>query len=56
MADAPERPMNWHRVFGLLLTDFFTGTPFVVELEKDLSIQKAATRRRHCPQGEGDVT
>jgi hypothetical protein len=29
--------MNWHRLFGLLLTDFFTDSPFVVELEKDLS-------------------
>ena len=32
--------MNWHRLFGLVLTDFFTDSPFVVELEKDLSIQK----------------
>jgi hypothetical protein len=32
--------MDWHRLFGLLLTDFFTGSPFVVELEKDLSIKK----------------
>jgi hypothetical protein len=28
--------MDWHRLFGLLLTDFFTGSPFVVEMEKDL--------------------
>lgn len=32
--------MDWHRLFGLLLTDFFTGSPFVVELEKDLSVQQ----------------
>jgi hypothetical protein len=32
--------MNWHRLFGLLLTDFFTGSPFVVELELDLSKKK----------------
>ena len=32
--------INWHRLFGLLLTDFFTGSPYVVELEKDLSIKK----------------
>src|SRR5438046_4987879 len=32
--------MNWHRLFGLLLSDFFAGSPFVVELEKDLSIKK----------------
>src|SRR5260370_25716297 len=30
---------NWHRLFGLLLADFFTGSPFVVELEKDLSLR-----------------
>ena len=32
--------MNWHRLFGLLLTDFFAGSPFDVELEKDLSAKK----------------
>ncbi|MFL5241404.1 MAG: hypothetical protein ACJ8FY_04795 [Gemmataceae bacterium] len=32
--------MNWHRLFGLLLTDYFTGSPFIVELEKDLSMKK----------------
>jgi hypothetical protein len=32
--------MNWHRLFGLLLTDFFAGSPFHVELEKDLSVKK----------------
>src|SRR5438094_6478259 len=32
--------MDYHRLFGLLLTDFFTGSPFVVELEKDLSIKQ----------------
>jgi hypothetical protein len=38
---APEQQlMNWHRLFGLLLTDFFTGSPFIVELEKDLSLRK----------------
>ena len=32
--------MDWHRLFGLLLTDYFTGSPFVVELEKDLSLKQ----------------
>jgi hypothetical protein len=32
--------MDWHRLFGLVLTDFFTGSPFAVELEKDLSRKK----------------
>jgi len=31
---------DWHRLFGLFLTDFFTNLPFEVELEKDLSIKK----------------
>jgi len=39
-----ELPMpyrtNWHRLFGLMLADFFTGSPYSVELEKDLSIKK----------------
>jgi hypothetical protein len=31
---------DWHRLFGLILTDFFAGSPFRVELEKDLSLKK----------------
>jgi hypothetical protein len=32
--------INWHRLFGIFLTDYFTDTPYVVELEKDLSLQQ----------------
>ena len=32
--------MDWRRGFGLLLTDFFAGSPYVVEMEKDLSLRK----------------
>ena len=32
--------MDWHRMFGLMLTDFFTGSPFAVEMEKDLSLRQ----------------
>lgn len=32
--------ISWHRLFGLFLTDFFDGSPFDVELEKDLSLQQ----------------
>src|SRR5436190_258606 len=35
-----DERINWHRMFGLLLSDFFTGTSYVVEMEKDLSIMK----------------
>ena len=36
----PNEPLNWHRFFGLILMDFFTDSPFIVELEKDLSVKK----------------
>ncbi len=32
--------IDWHRLFGLTLTDFFTGTSYTVELEKDLSLRQ----------------
>jgi hypothetical protein len=31
---------DWHRLFGLLLTDFFSGSPFRVDVERDLSEQQ----------------
>jgi hypothetical protein len=40
MAVEKEALRDWHRLFGLLLTDFFTGSPFVVEVESDLSVQQ----------------
>jgi hypothetical protein len=32
-----EALRDWHRPFGLQLTDFFTDSPFDVEIERDLS-------------------
>ncbi|MDM8535879.1 hypothetical protein QUF70_03925 [Desulfobacterales bacterium HSG17] len=32
--------IQWHRLFGIALTDFFSGTAYKVELEKDLSIKQ----------------
>ena len=29
--------INWHRLFGLTLCDYFTGTRYAVEMEKDLA-------------------
>jgi len=57
---------DWHRLFGLLLTDFFTGSPFAVEVEHDLSEQQqfldvAIVRRRRgrfvgrLPDGMDDL-
>jgi len=31
---------DWHRLFGITLTDFFSGSNFHVDLEKDLSLQQ----------------
>jgi hypothetical protein len=62
-----EALRDWHRLFGLLLTDFFTDSPFVVEVERDLSQQQqfldvVIVRRRRgkfsdaLPDGLGDLT
>src|SRR3954453_14486870 len=40
MAGEKEALRDWHRLFGLLLTDYFTGSPFTVEVERDLSQQQ----------------
>src|SRR3954468_18102531 len=40
MAAEKDALRDWHRLFGLLLTDFFSGSPFVVEVERDLSVQQ----------------
>jgi hypothetical protein len=40
MTDERMALREWHRLFGLLLTDFFTGSPFRVDVERDLSVQQ----------------
>jgi hypothetical protein len=40
MAEAREALRDWHRLFGLLLTDFFSGSPYTVDVERDLSTQQ----------------
>jgi hypothetical protein len=40
MAVEREALRDWHRLFGLLLTDFFSGSPFVLEVARDLSVQQ----------------
>jgi hypothetical protein len=32
--------IDWHRLFGLTMTDYFTDTAYRVEVEKDLSIKQ----------------
>jgi hypothetical protein len=40
MAVEGEALRDWHRLFGLLLTDLFTDSPYTVEVERDLSAQQ----------------
>jgi hypothetical protein len=40
MAVEEEAQRDWHRLFGLVLTDFFAGSPFAVDVERDLSTQQ----------------
>ena len=32
--------IDWHRLFGIVLTDYFVQSPYKVELEKDLSLKQ----------------
>jgi hypothetical protein len=34
-----DKPRPWHRLFGITLTDLFAGTPWRVELEKELALR-----------------
>jgi hypothetical protein len=40
MTGEREQLRDWHRLFGLLLIDFFSDSPFHVEVEQDLSVQQ----------------
>jgi hypothetical protein len=49
--------LDWHRLFGLTLIDLFAGSPFEVELERDLSVRQqlldvVIVRRRPGPVPE----
>lgn len=46
MADESEALCDWHRLFGLLLTDFFSGSRFQVEVEPG---RKRSTARLRSP-------
>ncbi len=61
-----QEKVNWHRLFGLLLEDFFTGSPYEVETEKDLSLhqqlldvvivrRKKGAFRERLPDGLDDL-
>jgi len=47
--------INWHRLFGLTLTDFFANSPFTVEVEKDLSWKRQLLDVVIIRKNEGDI-
>src|SRR5262249_33272872 len=55
LAVETEALPDWPRLFGLLLTDFFTGSPFVVEVERDLSVQQQRLDVTIVRRGRGRV-
>jgi hypothetical protein len=56
MAGEADSLRDWHRLFGLLLTDFFTDSPFAVEIESDLSKQQQFLDVVILRKGEGSMT
>ena len=56
MPDEREALRDWHRLFGLVLTDFFTGSPFTVEVERDLSQQQQFLDVIIVRRGRGEFT
>jgi len=46
--------IQWHRLFGLTLTDFFTDSGYSVELEKDLSLKHQFLDAVIIEKGEGN--
>lgn len=47
--------IDWHRLFGLILLDYFLDSPYTVELEKDLSLQQQLLDVVIIEQGEGEL-
>jgi hypothetical protein len=52
---ATDSRQLWHRLFGLLLTAHLEDTPFVVELEKDLSVKQQLLDVLIVRRGPGEV-
>ena len=44
----------WHHLFGLTMTDYFAGSVYSVEVEKDLSLKKQSLDVLIVELGDGD--
>ena len=47
--------IDWHRIFGLAVTEHFEGTSYTVELEKDLSLKQQFLDVVIIENGEGKM-
>ncbi len=50
-----KQKTDWHRLLGLIFTDFFTGSAWNVELEKDLSVKRQLLDIIILRQNEGTL-
>jgi hypothetical protein len=48
--------IDWHRLFGLALSDLLAGSPWIVELEKDLSAKRQLLDVVIVRRGEGSFS
>jgi hypothetical protein len=53
MPGEQEEFRDWHRLFGLMLTDFFSGSPYTVDVERDLSVQQQLLDVVNVRRGRG---
>ncbi len=51
----PTAKFDWHQMFGVILTDYFTDTPFEVETENDLSHHQQMLDVVIVRKGEGTL-
>ncbi len=46
--------MKWHQIFGMALTDYFSGSAYTVEVERDLSLRRQLLDIIIVERGDGD--
>ncbi|MCP4685766.1 MAG: hypothetical protein GY867_10030, partial [bacterium] len=46
--------MKWHQIFGMALTDYFSGSAYTVEVERDLSLRRQLLDIIIIERGDGE--